>query len=162
MVQEIVDTLTTAAARLEESAYPHAVILPDFPRSVQLDGYSCGAKSVYTILRYYNKCCTSQSVERELRTTWEGTSINNIKTVLKRHGLKYRRIRNLKSAIDGGHPVLISTHKSWHYSVVFGYSSSYFFVMNPSLGQMGSLFCGIRRKEFRRVFDGWALAVRRR
>ena len=62
MVQEIVDTLATAAARLEESAYPHAVILPSFPRSIQLDGYSCGAKSVFTILRYYNKRCTPLSV----------------------------------------------------------------------------------------------------
>ncbi|MGA9407392.1 MAG: hypothetical protein WBW71_09705 [Bacteroidota bacterium] len=58
MVQEIVDTLATAAARLEEPVYPSSAILPNFPRSIQLDGYSCGAKSVYTILHASNKRCT--------------------------------------------------------------------------------------------------------
>ena len=161
MVRRIVDTLATAAARLEKSAFPNAVSLPDFPRSIQLDGYSCGAKSVYTILRYYNKRCTPLSVEKELHTTYEGTAIPDIKRVLKKHGLKYRKIRNLKSAIDKGHPVLVSTHRHWHYSVVYGYSSSHFFVMNPSLGQMGSLFCAITKDKFRKNWDGWGLAVRK-
>ncbi len=57
-IQKAVDMVATAAARLEESAYRHSVILPDFPRSIQLDGYSCGAKSLYTILCYYNIRCT--------------------------------------------------------------------------------------------------------
>lgn len=107
MVQEIVDTLATAAARLEESAYPNSVILPHFIRSIQLDKYSCGSKSLYTILRYYNKRCTPQSVERELHTTYWGTARRDIKRVLKRHGLNHGKIRNLKSAIDNGYPVLV-------------------------------------------------------
>ena len=52
---------------------------------------------------------------------------------------------DLKSAIDEGHPVLISTHKWFHYSVVYGYSDSHYFVMNPSLGDMGSLLCAVTR-----------------
>ncbi len=160
MYLRLVDTLAKVAARIEESAYPNAVILPDFPRSIQLDRYSCGAKSLYTILRYYNKRCTPLSVERELHTTWEGTSIPNIKRVLKKHGLKYRKITNLKSAIDDGHPVLVSTHGHWHYSVCYGYSSHYFFVMNPSLGEMGRIFCAVRKKKFKRVWDEWALEIR--
>ena len=160
MYSRIVDTLATAVARLEESLYPHAVILADFPRSIQLDGYSCGAKSVYAILRYYSKRCYPLSVEQELHTTYEGTSISNIKRVIKRHGLKYRKIRNLKSAIDKGYPVLVSTHGHWHYSVVYGYSKTHYFVMNPSLGEMGSLSCAVRKREFKRVRDGWALEIR--
>ena len=159
MVQELIDTLATAAARLEESAYPNSVILPHFTRSIQLDGYSCGAKSVYTILRYYNKRCAPLSVENELRTTWEGTAISHIKRVLKKHGLKYRKIRVLKGAIDEGRPVLISTHKWFHYSVVYGYSDSHYFVMNPSLGKMGSWTCAVRKKNFKHMWDEWALEV---
>ncbi|MGA9405863.1 MAG: cysteine peptidase family C39 domain-containing protein [Bacteroidota bacterium] len=159
-LQTAVDLVATAAARLEESAYPNAVILPNFPRSIQLEGYSCGAKSVYTILRYYSNRCTPLSVERELHTTYEGTSISNIKSVLKRHGLKYRKIKNLNSAIDKGRPVLISTHKWWHYSVLYGFSVSHYFVMNPSLGEMGSLSCAVGVKKFKQVYDGWALEVR--
>jgi len=161
MYSRIVDTLATAAARLEESAYPHAIILPDFPRSIQLDGYSCGAKSVYTILRYYDKRCTPLSVEKELHATYEGTSIPYIKGILNRHGMRYRTISNLKNAIDDGSPVLVSTHGHWHYSVIYGYySSSHYFVMNPSLGDMGRLSCAISKKKFMRIWDGWALAVR--
>ncbi len=159
MVQEIVDALATATARLEESVYTNAVILPEFPRSIQLDGYSCGAKSAYTVLRYYNKRCTPLSVERELHTTWEGTAVSDIKRVLKKHGLKYRKITNLKSAIDKGHPVLISLYDHWHYSVCYGYSNSHYFIMNPSLGEMGSWPCAVRKKKFKRIFDGWALEV---
>ncbi len=80
--------------------------------------------------------------------------------VLKRHGLKYRKTQNLKSAIDEGHPVLVSTHKHWHYSVVSGYSPSHYFVRNPSLGEMGSLSCAVRKKKFKRMWDGWALEIR--
>ena len=159
MVQEIVDSLATAAARLEESAYPNAIILPNFPRSIQLDGYSCGAKSLHSILRYYNKRCTPLSVEKELHTTYEGTAILDIKRVLKRHGLKYRKIKDLKNAIDRGHPLLISTHKWWHYSVCYGYAASGYFVMNPSLGDMGSISCAVRRKKFKHIWDRWALEV---
>jgi predicted double-glycine peptidase len=159
MVQDIIDTLATDAARLEESAHPNAVSLPNFPRSIQLDGYSCGAKSVYTILRFYNKHCTPLSVKRELHTTYEGTYIGDIKRVLKRHQLKCRKITNLKGAIDDGHPVLVSTHEHWHYSVVYGYSKTHYFVMNPSLGEMGNILCAIRWGEFRRVWDRWALEV---
>jgi len=160
MYSRIVDTLTTAAAHIEEFAYPNATILRNLPKSLQLDHYSCGAKSLYTILRYYSKRCTPLSVEREPHTTYEGTSISDIKRVLKQHGLKYRKIRDLKGAIDKGHPVLLSLYDHWHYSVVCGYSSSHYFIMNPSLGEMGSLSCAVRKKKFKRMWDGWALEIR--
>lgn len=104
MVQEIVDNLATAAARLEESAYRHAVILPNFPLTIQLDYYSSGAKSVYTILRYYSKRCTLNSVERALKAAENGTSVADIKRVLRERRLSYRevhsaRLVDLKKAI---------------------------------------------------------------
>jgi hypothetical protein len=79
--------------------------------------------------------------------------------VLKRHGLKYRKIRNLERAIDDGHRVLLSLYEHWHYSVCFGYSSSHFFVMNPSSGEMGSFSIAVSKKKFKRIWDGWALEV---
>lgn len=161
MVHLIVNSLAEAAARLEESAYPNAVLLNQFPRSLQLDKYSCGAKSVYTILRYYNKRCTPLSVETELHTTYEGTAIPDIKRVLKKHGLKYRKSKDLKIAIDSGHPILVSLYEHWHYSVCYGYSESCYFVMNPSLGEMGGLRCAVSKKKFKRIWDGWALEVLR-
>ena len=34
MVQEIIDKIAAAAARIEEFAYPHDVISPNFPRDL--------------------------------------------------------------------------------------------------------------------------------
>ncbi len=167
MVQSIIDSLATYAARIEESAYTEAVILPNFPRSIQLDYYSCGAKSVYTILKYFGKNCTPGSVEHALRTREEGTAVADIKRVLNDRGLFDRefhsaRLVDLKKAIDSGRPCLISMYDSWHYAVVYGYSDKHVLVMNPSLSRenMGSIRCAVKKKEFKRIFDGWALEVR--
>ena len=99
------------------------------------------------------------SVEKELHTMYEATSISNIKHLLKRYDLKYRKIRNLEGAIDDGHPVLISTYKWWHYSVVYGYSKVHYFVMIPSLGDMGSLSCAVKKVDFMKIWDKWALEI---
>ena len=88
-------------------------------------------------------------------------AISDIKRVLKKHGLKYRKIANLKRAIDDGHPVLLSLYDHWHYSVCYGYYGTYYFVMNPSIGEMGSLRCAVSKKKFKRMWDGWALEIRR-
>ena len=167
MVQQIVDTLATAAARIEESAYPHAVILPDFPRSIQLDGYSCGAKSVYTILKYFGKRCTPQGVERALHTDEYGTAVWDIKRVLKKLGLKSRTLRkpglrDLKAAIVAGCPVLITTWQAEHYSVVYGYSDSKIFIANPSIdvSGVGRLSCAVPKAEFRRAWDRYGIVVK--
>ena len=63
--------------------------------------------------------------------------------MLRKHGLKVvldtrMVIRDLKSAINSGSPELVSLYDGWHYSVVYGYDSKHIFVMNPSLGEMGS------------------------
>jgi ABC-type bacteriocin/lantibiotic exporter with double-glycine peptidase domain len=163
--QSIIDALFSSLARAEEQLYPNATILPSFPRSIQLDGYSCGAKSTYIILRYFGKRCSAVSVETELGTTGEGTSKSDIKRVLRKRGLKIvecsrMNFRDLKSAIDAGSPVLVSLYDNWHYSVVYGYSGRQIFVMNPSLGSMGAIRCAIRLAEWQRIFDRWGIVVR--
>jgi predicted double-glycine peptidase len=155
----------TAMARSEEQLHPHAVVLPGFPRSIQLDGYSCGAKSTYMILKYFGRSCTATSVEAELRTDEDGTSSTDIKPRLRKHGLKVHvnanmGLRDLKAAINAGSPVLVSLYDGWHYSVVYGYSPGYVFVMNPSLGSMGSVKCAVGLAEWRRMFDGWGVVVK--
>jgi len=66
MVQNIIDAIATTAVRIEALTHPDATILQDFPRNIQLDDYSCGAKSVYCMLQYYDKQCTAESVEEQL------------------------------------------------------------------------------------------------
>ena len=79
MIQKMVNKFATVIARREEWAHPSAVILSDFPRVIQFDRYSCGAKSLYAILRFYRKRCTIASVEEILETDEDGTSVSDIK-----------------------------------------------------------------------------------
>lgn len=162
--QTVINTLFTTLARSEEQLHPTATLLLDFPRSIQLDFYSCGAKSTYMILKYFGKKCTHESVERQLGTETDGTSPSDIKRVLKKHGLKIHMntdmgIRDLKAAIKSGSPVLVSVNDGWHYSVIYGFSKTHVFVMNPSLGEMGSIKVAVSKSEWREIFDRWGVVV---
>jgi ABC-type bacteriocin/lantibiotic exporter with double-glycine peptidase domain len=165
--QKTVDLVASALKDIKELIHQDekAVVLPNFPRCLQLDAWTCGARSVFSILRFMGRHCTVNSVEWELRTDFSGTDVTDMKRVLAKHGLKFIekkrcRMTDLSRAIDDESPVLISTHDSWHYSVVFGYSKGHIFVMNPAIiGECGSLWCRVPKKEFSRVFDRWGLIV---
>lgn len=168
MVQELIDTLATAAARIEEAAFlGSAVILPDFPRSIQFQKSTCGLHCVHTILKYFGKNCPFEHLKVDLQTDADGTAVTDIKQVLRKHSLKVRelhdaRLSDVGRSIRNGSPMLLSLFDGEHYSVVFGVSSSRIYVMNPSLGWMGSWRCAIRIDRFRRKWDRWALIVSER
>ena len=93
-LQTAVDLVATAAARLEESAYPNAVILPNFPRSIR----SKDIRAVLSPSTPYSATTVIVALlcrsSRELHTTYEGTSDQQTSKVCsKRHGLKYRKIK---------------------------------------------------------------------
>ena len=164
--QHIVDGIFTVLAHAEQQLYPDAVILPNFPRSIQLDYYSCGAKSTYMVLKYFGKYLSHRSVEKQLRTTIAGTNRSDIKRILRMHGLIVQintdmDMRDLKNAIKSGSPVLVSLYDHWHYGVVFGISSTHVFVSNPSLGEMGSIKVAVNKSEWRDMFDRWGLIISR-
>ena len=167
--QHIVDALFTSLARTEEQLHPDATLLKSFPRSIQLNQYSCGAKSTYTILKYFGKKCTPQSVEKALRTDEDGTAVSDIKRVFKQYGLQCRTLRmpmikDLKAAIDGGCPVLISLYEGEHYAAFFGQSRTHAFVMNPSLDAtedgVGSVSVAVTLEKFRKIWDRWGIVVK--
>ena len=167
MLQQVVDFLVSIYANAETILHPDAVTLPGFPRSIQLDDYSCGAKAVYCILQYFNKQCTPGSVEKQLQTDEDGTDVSDIKRVFRRYPLNCRTLRNpgiqdLKTAIDNECPILITLNDGEHYAVVYGYSLSHIFVSNPSLNILngyGSIRCAIPNAEFRKIWDRWAVIV---
>ncbi|MBN1396848.1 MAG: hypothetical protein JXA06_02340 [Bacteroidetes bacterium] len=162
-MQYIIDAIATVAAKIEALAYPDAVILPGFKRSLQLDSFSCGAHSVYAILKYFRKRCKYANIAKLLRTEKDGTNVSDIKRVFRQYNLKCRRLRDLKSAINNGHPVLVTLYDSEHYAVIYGVSSSHIFVMNPSLDfredGVGSLGCAIRKDRFRKISDRWGIEI---
>jgi ABC-type bacteriocin/lantibiotic exporter with double-glycine peptidase domain len=164
----MIDAIATTAARIEALTHPNAIILPHFPRSLQLDSKSCGANSVYTILRYYKKDCTPQSVEQALKTDEDGTAVSDIKRVFQRYHLNCRPLRKpglreLKAAINNGHPVLITIYDFEHYVVFTGYSRTHVFLMNSSLdftsNGVGGLRCAVSKSEFKNIWDRWGIVV---
>jgi predicted double-glycine peptidase len=158
----IIDTIATTAARIEALAYPDAVILP-VPRSIQLDSYSCGAHAVFAILKYFLKSCTYTNIEKQLHTDKDGTNVSDIKRVFRQYNLKCRRLRDLRTAINNGHPVLVTLYNSEHYAVIYGVSSSHIFVMNSSLDftkdGVGSLGCAVCKDRFRKIWDRWGIEI---
>jgi hypothetical protein len=167
MLQQVVDFLAALFADTETILHPDAVTLPNFPRSLQIDSYSCGAKSIYCILQYYGKQCTPESAEEALKTDINGTAASDIKRVFSRYHLNCRSLRkpgfrDLKIAIDDECPVLITLNDGEHYAVVYGYSDSHIFVSNPSLNMLtgyGSIRCAITNSEFQKIWDKWGIIV---
>ena len=48
-------------------------------------------------------------------------------------------LQDLKAAIVDDCPNLVSLYDGFHYSIVYDYSSTHIFVMNPSLCSIGSI-----------------------
>jgi hypothetical protein len=77
MNSQIVYAVFTALKTAEELAPPNAALLKNFRRKIQLDYRSCGAQSVYAILKFFGKLCSSQSVEHALKTDESGTVVRD-------------------------------------------------------------------------------------
>jgi ABC-type bacteriocin/lantibiotic exporter with double-glycine peptidase domain len=170
MNSRIVDMLATAAARIEEVACPHAVLLESFPRSIQMDYHSCGVHCILSILRFYQMGILFKRLKKLLRTDEHGIAVPDIKRVLEGFGLECRtlrkpKLRDLKASIDKGCPVLVSLFGGEHYGVVFGTSTDHIFVMNPSIDLssdgVGSVHTAVRKDLFRRQWDRWGIVVNR-
>ena len=163
-LKALVDTLVNVANGLEETLADDANVLEGFERSVQLDGYSCGAQSAFMILSYYGKARSIDAVERALGTDEDGTSTGQILTLLRQRKLRPRVVaqagmKHLTAAIRGGSPVLVSLDDEGHWGVVYGFARSHVYLADPSLG--GSLTCRVPRADFHERWDRWAMIVGR-
>lgn len=151
----------TANSLHELETKPGDVVL-DLPRTLQLDGYSCGAQSAVSILRYFGK---GRSVPRTLRllgTDKDGTAVGPIRDLFRARGLRPVVLRSptkqsLIRAIDAGAPLLVAVDDSGHWSVLYGYGRGSIFLMDPSLRR--ALRVRWHWSEFKARWDGWAMAV---
>jgi ABC-type bacteriocin/lantibiotic exporter with double-glycine peptidase domain len=160
-IKQSVDAVANIVKAIEELE-PTAKVLPNIERSLQLDWYSCGAQSVFMILRFFGKRCSVERVKNQLQTDWSGTGLPDIKRLFRKYGLYYQviakaRISDLRHAIDSGLPALISTLDGGHWSVVYGYSQSHVYVCDPSL--MINAFCRVPIKRFKSQWDNWAMII---
>jgi ABC-type bacteriocin/lantibiotic exporter with double-glycine peptidase domain len=137
-LKPLVDMIMNPVKVIEEWVDPDCTCLEGFTRSLQLDGYSCGAQCTFMILRYFGKARSIENVTRELATDTDGTSQTQIRTLLKRRGLHPKRIsspklRHLREAIDSDCPLLISVDDGEHWVVVYGYSPRKIYIADPAL-----------------------------
>ena len=161
-LKPLLDTIMNPVKVIEEWADPDCRCLDGFTRSLQLDGYSCGAQCTFMILRYFGKARSIENVTRELATDTDGTSQTQIRTLLKRRGLRPKRIsspklRHLREAIDSDCPVLIAVDDGEHWVVVYGYSPGKIYIADPAL--CSSIVCGRSSRDFRSRWDDWAMVV---
>ena len=156
------DSVYNVAKAAEETLDPSSVVLKGFPRSLQLDSFSCGAQSVFSILKYFGKAKSCRNTQKELHTTQDGTDLDNIRKLFKKRGLITKRINmptiaKIKKAINNGWPLLISLYDDAHYSVIYGYGRNSIYMADPMA--LKSL-CRIPLKEFREDWDRWAMIVK--
>jgi ABC-type bacteriocin/lantibiotic exporter with double-glycine peptidase domain len=96
----------------------------DFKRCWQMDEYSCGARSVYMILRHYGFKISYREVKEGVECDPDGTEVKPIRRFLKEFGLPMRYqptmyMKDLKKALADGGVVIVAVDGD-HYAVVHG------------------------------------------
>jgi len=163
-LKSLVDKAARAAQRADEAFSDDAVLL-DVERSVQLDGWSCGAQSGYMLLRYFGKARSLDATARALRTDEDGTSEASLLRLFRQRQLRVRvrkraTLRDLRGGIDRDAPSLVSMDDGGHWAIVYGYSASKIFVADPSL--LRSVGVGFAVSAFENRWDHWAAIVSRK
>lgn len=160
---KVVDVGMTALKYAEELLIKDATLLHPFPRKIQEDAYSCGAKSASMILAYYGIRISQKDVNRQIGLTEDGIDQYQLREFFAKHGLKATRINKptvekLKKKIDQGIPIIVELDGD-HYAVVYGYAPGMVMVVDPAVSR--SMKCAHSMKKFRSRWQRWALAVSR-
>ena len=165
VTKKVLDNVYRPVQAIEETFDNHAILLPGMERSFQTDTYSCGLQSVFMILKYYGKARSIKAVKKALKTSKEeGTSEDDILRVFRERRLKTEVInegglRKLEKAINKGYPVLVwFNKKDDHYSVVYGYSKTHIWILDPVI--FNSVRPKQTRDKFKKRWKGWGVIVK--
>lgn len=147
--------------RFFEEIVKSAKVIKGIRRSIQLDKFSCGAYCAYMILRYYDRDISVEQIKRKLKTTEYGTTEKALNQLFREKGLKVRIKWNasrvdIKKAVEGGYPILISMYEGEHWSIIYGYSREGVFVLDPPLSHFLHEW---NWKKFVKVWDDRWIAV---
>jgi ABC-type bacteriocin/lantibiotic exporter with double-glycine peptidase domain len=161
MMKRVLDTVAGWVQSIDESRDDDAVLL-DVSRSVQADGFSCGAQSALMVLRLHGKGRSIDATIRALDTDEDGTSIGALLKLLRKRRLRpvikvHATLRDLERGIDDGAPSVVSLDSESHLGVVFGYSSTKVYLADPSIRR--SIRVGLSLERFHQRWDRWAMIV---
>lgn len=134
-----------------------------FPRTLQLNSYTCAPCAVYMVLRHFGLSARLPSIEKALRTDRDGTDTGPMLSYLRQRGLIARAgwmsARELKHELARG-ALVIAFLDGDHVGVVYGADHAHVFVADPAPNR--SLFSGISRSAFHARWERHGIAVRPR
>lgn len=133
---------------------------PAFRRHPQWDTYSCGARSVYAVLKHFGRKATYAEVKKELKTSFEGTCSDEIIRYLRRRGFKVSmramRMKDLERVFQRDGVALVYLDGD-HIAPAYGADRGHVFVADPSLLRWP--LKRMPRRLFRQRWDYEAIAV---
>jgi ABC-type bacteriocin/lantibiotic exporter with double-glycine peptidase domain len=134
-----------------------------FPRTLQMDNYTCAPCCVLMVLRHFGRRATLGSVKGALGTDEDGTYTGPMVTYLRRRGLvassRRMRVRDLEVALARG-AVVIATVDGDHVAVVHGIDQRHVHLADPAFNR--SIFRRVPRSRFRKRWDHEGIVVRPR
>jgi len=136
----------------------------NFYRSTQEDGYSCGAHSVYMILRHFGRSVSYKETIRRLGTTEDGTDVIPIIKTLRYFDLRvgyYPRLRYTRlQHLLGLEAVCLVHLDTSHFGVVHGTTARRVFLADPSYRKMKH-HRSLSVDRFKERWSNWAISARR-
>jgi ABC-type bacteriocin/lantibiotic exporter with double-glycine peptidase domain len=133
----------------------------DFPRRIQWDRYSCGARCALAIAEHFGVDADYDDVAAAVNLTEKGTSRTPIMRFLRGCGLRvsYREHMSwaqLEAALGKDSVVLVDLDGD-HWSVVHAVNEDYVWMANPSLRQQ--LGRRVDREDFEARWTGLGVSV---
>jgi|WetSurMetagenome_2_1015567.scaffolds.fasta_scaffold197464_2 ABC-type bacteriocin/lantibiotic exporter with double-glycine peptidase domain len=167
MLKQIADAIANGYKRRREHAEEATVLIEGMERSIQLDRHSCGAQSIFMVLKHFGKARSFDAVKKALGTDADGTSQTAMIRLLRARGLRVSEltdnsVRAIERSIGRGSPIIawMGRGAENHRVVLYGYSRSHIWILDPS--PKNTLGVRITRSQFRRRWGQYAIAVSKR
>ena len=159
-IKELLDKAINTLNGLEEDENDSVL---DMERSLQLDKYTCGVQSAFSILKYYGKARSVQSVEEYLGPDEKvGTTETAIYRLFRDRKLKISKrdkanISTIKESIhEYESPMLTTINDYNHWVVVYGYSSTHIYVLDPVIFRPSVKW---KKEKFKSAWDKWGAII---
>lgn len=163
LIKDVVEIVMSVPKVIEEITSDRGASYLEMDRSIQLDGYSCGVQSAYSILNYYGKARSINNVEKLLGAYERGyASEAAIYKLFRERNLKISKrskatIKTIKESIDEYEaPMLTTIDETDHWIVVYGYSKSSIFVLDSIVYRP---FVKWSKKRFKKRWDNWGAII---
>ncbi len=159
---KIVNRFFNLIKNLEESLDRNKTILK-ITKSMQMNRFSCGIHSAFMILSYYNKTSNPNQIKYNMKLLKkEGIDTEPLLKILKNFGCTVSvnikaNISDIVKSVNERKPILISVDDGEHWVVIYGYSNSSIYVLDPSI--FSSIKCRWEIKTFLSRWDENWIAV---